>query len=422
MVGTSLSKDQLNRLVEHKYHCEGESICDILFKNFWRISSLYIPTSIAPNTLTLIGLFANVFALCLLLSYGAGSVTSLVFVLCVFIYQTLDALDGLHARRTGSCSQLGELFDHGCDTLATCILPICYFIIIGFDEWPVLMFIQYLLIQALFYVAHWRCYVTGILSFDRVGVTEGLVIGMVFGTITSLLGSSFWSIKEFSRQLIRSIAKLIDTVGFHQLDPLFGLELKVVQFLVFSVVMFLLSVQFADTISQGGCGKYGTTVANTSVLFPVCPLALAFSLPILIAINSPVNLYHQSPFIFLLTFGIIFAKVSQRLVLAHMTKSAISLFDSVMFGAALLLINQYFSCPVSELLVLWISLIFGAMNIMVYDVDVCIQLANFLNIYVFRIGRLSSTRNNTKNTLVNSSVQGSTHKNSHRIRNSSHNR
>ncbi|KAH8851198.1 Cholinephosphotransferase 1 isoform 1 [Schistosoma japonicum] len=400
MVGTSLSKDQLNRLVEHKYHCEGESICDILFKNFWRISSLYIPTSIAPNTLTLIGLFANVFALCLLLSYGAGSVTSLVFVLCVFIYQTLDALDGLHARRTGSCSQLGELFDHGCDTLATCILPICYFIIIGFDEWPVLMFIQYLLIQALFYVAHWRCYVTGILSFDRVGVTEGLVIGMVFGTITSLLGSSFWSIK----------------------DPLFGLELKVVQFLVFSVVMFLLSVQFADTISQGGCGKYGTTVANTSVLFPVCPLALAFSLPILIAINSPVNLYHQSPFIFLLTFGIIFAKVSQRLVLAHMTKSAISLFDSVMFGAALLLINQYFSCPVSELLVLWISLIFGAMNIMVYDVDVCIQLANFLNIYVFRIGRLSSTRNNTKNTLVNSSVQGSTHKNSHRIRNSSHNR
>uniref|UniRef100_A0A095A0T0 Cholinephosphotransferase 1 n=1 Tax=Schistosoma haematobium TaxID=6185 RepID=A0A095A0T0_SCHHA len=114
MVGKSISKDQLNRLLEHKYHCEGESICDNLLKDFWRISSLYIPRYIAPNTLTLLGFLANVFALCLLLSYG---------------------------------------------------------------------------------------------------------------------------------------------------DPLLGLELKVVQFLVFSVVMFFLAVQFADTISQGGCGKYGTTVA-----------------------------------------------------------------------------------------------------------------------------------------------------------------
>ncbi|CAH8449511.1 unnamed protein product [Schistosoma bovis] len=220
--------------------------------------------------------------------------TSLVFVVCVFAYQTLDALDGLQARRTGSCSQLGELFDHGCDALSTCILPISYFIIIGFDDWPMLMFIQYFCIQALFYVAHWRCYVTGVLAFDRVGVTEGLLIGILFGTISSIFGPSIWSIK----------------------DPILGLELKVVQFLVFSVVMFFLAVQFADTISQGGCGKYGTTVANTSVLFPVCPLTLALGFPVLVAINSPVNLYHQSPFIFLLTFGIVSAKVSQRLVVS----------------------------------------------------------------------------------------------------------
>ncbi|CAH8467915.1 unnamed protein product [Schistosoma mattheei] len=399
MVGKSISKDQLNRLLEHKYHCEGESICDNLLKDFWRISSLYIPRYIAPNTLTLLGFLANVFALCLLLSYGACFFTSLVFVVCVFAYQTLDALDGLQARRTGSCSQLGELFDHGCDALSTCILPISYFIIIGFDDWPMLMFIQYFCIQALFYVAHWRCYVTGVLAFDRVGVTEGLLIGILFGTISSIFGSSIWSIK----------------------DPLLGLELKVVQFLVFSVVMFFLAVQFADTISQGGCGKYGTTVANTSVLFPVCPLTLALGFPVLVAINSPVNLYHQSPFIFLLTFGIVSAKVSQRLVIAHMTKSAIYLFDAVMFGAALLVINQYFSCPLPEVLVLWISLTFGAVNIILYDADVCIQLADFLNIYVFRIGRPSSMRHNNKNTPVKSSVQDNTYKNSLRTRNSSRN-
>ena len=31
----------------------------------------------------------------------------------LFIYQSLDAIDGKQARRTGSSSPLGEVFDHG---------------------------------------------------------------------------------------------------------------------------------------------------------------------------------------------------------------------------------------------------------------------------------------------------------------------
>ena len=37
----------------------------------------------------------------------------------LFIYQTLDAIDGKQARRTNSSSPLGELFDHGCDGVST---------------------------------------------------------------------------------------------------------------------------------------------------------------------------------------------------------------------------------------------------------------------------------------------------------------
>jgi phosphatidylglycerophosphate synthase len=33
--------------------------------------------------------------------------------------QTLDAIDGKQARRTGSSNALGELFDHGCDSMST---------------------------------------------------------------------------------------------------------------------------------------------------------------------------------------------------------------------------------------------------------------------------------------------------------------
>lgn len=37
----------------------------------------------------------------------------------LFIYQSLDAIDGKQARRTNSSSPLGELFDHGCDAVST---------------------------------------------------------------------------------------------------------------------------------------------------------------------------------------------------------------------------------------------------------------------------------------------------------------
>lgn len=53
--------------------------------------------------------------------------TYLLCALGLFIYQSLDAIDGKQARRTNSCSPLGELFDHGCDSLSTGKL----FIVVG---------------------------------------------------------------------------------------------------------------------------------------------------------------------------------------------------------------------------------------------------------------------------------------------------
>ena len=38
--------------------------------------------------------------------------------------QALDAIDGKQARRTGTACPLGELFDHGCDSLSTVVVSI----------------------------------------------------------------------------------------------------------------------------------------------------------------------------------------------------------------------------------------------------------------------------------------------------------
>jgi ethanolaminephosphotransferase len=36
----------------------------------------------------------------------------------ILTYTNLDCIDGKQARRTGSSSPLGQLFDHGCDAIA----------------------------------------------------------------------------------------------------------------------------------------------------------------------------------------------------------------------------------------------------------------------------------------------------------------
>lgn len=40
-----------------------------------------------------------------------------LFAACIWTYSTFDNCDGKQARRTGTSSPLGELFDHGCDAL-----------------------------------------------------------------------------------------------------------------------------------------------------------------------------------------------------------------------------------------------------------------------------------------------------------------
>ena len=115
----------------------------------------------------------------------------------MFLYQTLDAIDGKQARRTGSSNALGELFDHGCDSLSNRnyhliyirpinILTAFYFqfnkrfinlsisyisvvlstagacaMSMGYIDSFLMMGYCYLAL-VLFYLSHWQTYVTGI--------------------------------------------------------------------------------------------------------------------------------------------------------------------------------------------------------------------------------------------------------------------
>ena len=79
----------------------------------------------APNLVTLTGT-AILFSNCIVYFSQDSTMEKQVPDLCyywsclsILLYQTFDAMDGKHARRTGQSSALGQLFDHGCD--ACCV-------------------------------------------------------------------------------------------------------------------------------------------------------------------------------------------------------------------------------------------------------------------------------------------------------------
>lgn len=151
----------------YKYSSEDHSLVSkYILGPYWNWLIGWFPLWIAPNTITLSGLllvFTNVVSL-LYLDPKMDNVTGLrlqtmsrgtddlpivpilphyglpqsleanvlpakasvipawllvVWGLSLFMYQSLDSIDGKQARRTGMAGPLGELFDHGCDALNT---------------------------------------------------------------------------------------------------------------------------------------------------------------------------------------------------------------------------------------------------------------------------------------------------------------
>ena len=122
--------------------------------------------------------------------------TTFSCALGLFIYQTLDAIDGKQARRTKTSSPLGELFDHGCDSLSTVFVSLASCCAVRLGLYPGWMLFQCLCASTLFYCAHWQTYVSGTLTFGTIDVTEGQIVVMMVmltSSIESFLNLDIWS-------------------------------------------------------------------------------------------------------------------------------------------------------------------------------------------------------------------------------------
>lgn len=149
---------------------------------FWNKVILICPKWIAPNLLTFTGFLFTLVMLALLSLYDYEfyanapnhpevlPIPSWVFLassIFLFLAYTLDGIDGKQARRTGTSGPLGELFDHGLDSLTAAIIPLAWFSIFGRSEEHSInalrMFFVVWNVLIHFYLTHWEKYNTGLL-------------------------------------------------------------------------------------------------------------------------------------------------------------------------------------------------------------------------------------------------------------------
>ncbi|XP_069133710.1 choline/ethanolaminephosphotransferase 1-like [Argopecten irradians] len=364
-----LTQPQLERLKQHNYSAQGQSILEPQMQKFWRWLVEQIPKTWAPNTITMVGLFINIITTLLLVLFSSDAKTEaprICYFLCgvgLFLYQSLDAIDGKQARRTGNNTPLGELFDHGCDSVSTVFVAVGLTTAMKMGNEPSYMMFEVLAGLYLFYQAHWQTYVTGTLIFNKFDVTESQfgIIGVYF--ISAIVGPAIWdTVVPGVGMTLRALA-VIGSLGpaiFHCKE-----NLKI--------------------ILSGGIGKNKSTIADTSTIFPVVPIGIVLGLAVMIAVKSTSNLFQDHPCLYLLSFGMVTSKVTNRLVIAHMTKSEMAMLDSSLFGPALLFFNQYFNVLIPEYLLLWICCIYCTLDILLYSRGVCKEICDFLGIYCFNI-------------------------------------
>lgn len=161
-----------------------------------------MPTWLAPNTITFLGLAFSIAGYILVHIYAptfkepCPSWLWLVLAACTFAYQTLDNIDGKQARRTNSSSALGLFIDHGADALNIILTSQNAMALLQLGQretcWATLAI--WTATSTPFFFATWEEHFTGSLYLGLFnGPTDGVLIVCASYVVTALSSPGFWS-------------------------------------------------------------------------------------------------------------------------------------------------------------------------------------------------------------------------------------
>jgi len=239
----------------------------------------------------------------------------------------MDNLDGKQARRTGTSSPLGELFDHGCDALVVTIQAIVAAAIAQMGG-GVLSLVYMFLLMLPFWLATWETYHTGILHLRVInGPEEGIATVVGLFIATGCLGPWIWE------------------TSYKELFHLPGLPLPDIPFNSFILAIFAIPSTLTCVLNIYRVLDYA--FKRGQPLWPAVKHIFTFSLffsgwlgwylfstdfsislnPVIISDNAfqLQSVWFTHPFITRMAVGLTFGEMVSRLILAHILKESFPL-------------------------------------------------------------------------------------------------
>lgn len=362
---------------------------------YWKWAAEFMPAWLAPNVITLLGFLAiciNILSILIYipdLSSPAPFWVYISFAIGLWIYQTMDNIDGKQARKTGTSSPLGELFDHGIDSL-NCVLgglvqAACMGLGLSFAG----VFTTFSTCIAM-YFSTWETYHTGVLYLGVVnGPTEGIIIAIFVMLLTGLTGPQIWQ---------QQLSEIIPYLGIHKLIG--DIYLKDFWVLIMGASVFFVHIPFCVyNVIQ----TYRRPKVTEEVWYQLVPL-LAFCVSIWVWTTSEYSsiLTENHLVLFSIAVTFVFGRMTTAIILSHLTKQHFPLWSLPMmplfFGALLFdllprlgIVNKQFSSQF-EVMYLWAFLAFTAIYFYQYSSKVIVTLCDFLDINCFTIKKLEPAK------------------------------
>ena len=279
----------------------------------------------------------------------------------MWVYQTMDAVDGKQARRTKSSSPLGQLFDHGCDAFGTTPLALAIISALGIGATPKAVAIL-ATVQIPFFMAQFEEHFAHTMrtQVGYFGVTEGQYLEMILLLCTAAVGPQVWD------------TELVDDFTLRDAFVWSG-----------CVFPILLALASAWTVLRYPSAPWWAFIK-------LAPLYASFACLFWVSLQHAGPLHHvfaAQPAVVLGVFGCYFAHLVNRVIIASVCKVPFAAFEpSIMLPIPVVLACSALQPRyVPQLVAVHAALVVG--QFAHHAVCVCVQIASHLRIHVFTLGK-----------------------------------
>jgi ethanolaminephosphotransferase len=294
------------------------------------------------------------------------------------MYQTMDNVDGKQARRTGTSSGLGELFDHGIDSLNCTLASLLETAAMGLGTSKSGVFTALCPCLPMFF-STWETYHSHTLYLGYInGPTEGILIACAMMVISGYYGPGIWTqplVNLLGDKYTFGYAYLLDDLSFRDIWIVL-----ISSSLLFTHIPFCI---------------YNVIKARRARNLPVAPVFLewtpmaVYSLSIAAWLYSPHSTLRAENHLvlFCLTMSLVFGRMTTKMILAHLTRQPFPYWTVMLWplvgGAILGNLPRLGYAPVTpevELGYLWAYFAFSSVVYFRWAYLVTTSICNFLGI------------------------------------------